>query len=212
MITGEQNGNVVRIAKEAAKAHAEGATVYRPADVEHPQDFDLVEGGMCLRFVAQCQECGQGLEPFAWFARKGRAIWSIEALDQADYCIGEWVAEDLLRPGDILGKHSGTYGHIMLYVGDGMVAENTSASNRGTPRRAGTKLTPYEECSSGITHVFRIAEPQRGIIVQDAGDGHVYTRRGEMRVDEVWAPVADMIRGMGRTPQWNGPQRKVYVV
>ncbi len=194
-------GRVVEIAKAAAKAHAGGArtyTAHQHADgTGVSQVLDLVTGGMCNRFVRQVYEVALGIPEQTWPYRAGRAIWTIDSLEAAGLGIKERNAADL-KPGDIVGIHTGTFGHIAIYIGGGLVAENTSSSTRGTPRRAGTKLTPYDALADRVTHVFRLAETGIVVVRQSGTAGAVeVTRRAQLINGEAWGPVREMAAALG---------------
>ena len=135
------------------------------------QRFNLREGGMCLRFVRQVFEVGCGFSEQSWDYKSLRANWTLDKLrkdgHKLDLDLNDMNPVHDLLPGDIVGKKFGLNGHIMLYVGvvKGVpcVAENTSASNRGNPKRAGTKLTKWSEIydrdrngKADITGIYRL--------------------------------------------------------
>lgn len=186
---------VVDIGVNAAKAYRAGArsyTAHQHADgTGVSQVLDLSEGGMCNRFVRQCFEVALGIPEYTWLYRAGRAIWTLDSLDAAHKRVA--AGGEGLQPGDIVGIHKGTYGHIAIYVGDGMVAENTT---RGTP--AGTKLTPYEELADRVTGIYRLAEPGITIVRHSAKAGDVTLTTDARMIDgRAWAPVREMAQGLG---------------
>lgn len=192
---------VVEIAIEAAKAHKSGDETYLATEYAHGNGvadrLNLTEGGMCNRFVRQVFEVALGLDEQTWPYRAGRAIWTIDSLQAAGLGIKERNAADL-KPGDIVGIHTGTFGHIAIYIGGGLVAENTSSSTRGTPRRAGTKLTPYDALADRVTHVFRLAETGIIVVRQSGTAGAVeVTRRAQLINGEAWGPVREMAAALG---------------
>jgi len=189
---------VVEVAKAAAKAHAAGArtyTAHQHADgTGVSQVMDLVTGGMCNRFVRQCFEVALGIPEQTWVYRAGRAVWTLDSLDAAGKGVG-----DAMQPGDIVGIHTGKFGHIAIYVGAGMVAENTSSNTRGMPRQAGTKVTPYSALAERVTGIYRLAEP--GILVTlrtlaPAPEVRV-TDKARIIDGRAWAPVREMAQGLG---------------
>ena len=188
---------VVEIAKAAAKAHAAGArtyTAHQHADgTGVSQVMDLVEGGMCNRFVRQVYEVALGIPEQTWPYRAGRAVWTLDSLEAAHKRVN--VGADGLQPGDIVGIHTGTFGHIAIYIGGGLVAENTT---RGTP--AGTKLTPYSALKERVTGIYRLAEPGISVVwkssVPGAGD-RLVTADARIIDGRAWAPVREMGVGLG---------------
>ena len=192
---------VVEIAKAAAKAHAAGArsyTAHQHADgTGESQVLDLVTGGMCNRFVRQCYEVALGIPEQTWLYRAGRAVWTLDSLRSAGKAVDVDGVGDL-QPGDIVGLRGGVYGHIAIYVGDGLIAENTSSNTRGTPRQAGTKLTPYADIAGRVTEVYRLAETGIVVVRQSGTAGAVeVTRRAVLIRGEVLAPVREMAWALG---------------
>ena len=194
--------NVVRIAKAAAEAHQRGHDSYLATHEDGggvSQLMNLAEGGMCNRFVRQVFEVALGLDPFTWPYRAGRAIWTIDSLQAAGLGIKERNAGDL-KPGDIVGIHTGKSGHIAIYVGDGMIAENTSSKTRGNPRKIGTKVTPYSAIAERVTGIYRLAEPGITVARKSSVAGLpdvVITDQARIIDGRAWAPVREMAVGLG---------------
>lgn len=192
---------VVDIGVNAAKAHSAGArtyTAHQHADgTGVSQVLDLVTGGMCNRFVRQCYEVALGIPEQTWLYRAGRAVWTLDSLRSAGKAVDVDGVGDL-QPGDIVGLRGGVYGHIAIYVGDGLIAENTSSNTRGTPRQAGTKLTPYADIAGRVTEVYRLAEPGITIVRHSAKAGDVtLTTDARLINGRAWAPVREMGVGLG---------------
>jgi hypothetical protein len=146
--------------------------------------------------VRQVFEVALGLDPFTWPYRAGRAIWTIDSLQAAGLGIGAREAADL-KPGDVIGIHTGKSGHIAIYVGNGMVAENTISDTRGTPLEAGTKLAPYSALRDRVTHVFRLGATAITVVRHSVSAGTIMlTNRSELINGEAWAPVREMAQGL----------------
>lgn len=192
---------IVEIAVGAAEAHKAGARTYKAT--EHAdgtgvsQTMDLATGGMCNRFARECYEVGLGLNAFCWPYGAGRAIWTLDKLDAAHAGI-ELCGTSGMMAGDIVGIHAGTYGHIAIYVGGGMVAENTISDTRGTPRCKGTKLTPYADLADRVTGIYRLAETAISVVRHSVAAGDItLTKRAQLIDGEAWAPVREMGVGLG---------------
>jgi len=198
--------SVVGVAIYAARASAQGHSTIEYGHKGTMQTFHLKQGGYCARFVRQVYETACGFEPHSWSyaAADARGITAKLAAD------GHEVTDGSLLPGDIIGIHkrSGEFGHIAIYVGriDGqdMIAENTSSRFRGKPRRAGTKLTRYEDIAHRVTGVYRLldlaAKPKsklEGLYVNGK-------RVGEMRNVEgtAYAPVRALAEALGARVDW----------
>ena len=76
-------------------------------------------------------------------------------------------------PGDIIGlnKQSHWAGHIGIFIGGGLFAENTSSSSRGDPRAAGTKISPISAVLSELSGYFRPFESDSIRLILQKADG-----------------------------------------
>lgn len=128
--------DVRRIAREAVAARVAGESRVTIGT----QTFDLTEGGMCLRFVRQCEEAAQGLQPHDWRFDSRYAVWADYKLRRAGLEVADHEHADIVCFNRGASEQD-TPGHIGIYLGDGLVAENTISARRGQPRAAGTKLT-----------------------------------------------------------------------
>lgn len=192
---------VLAMAREAAQAHAAGATEYTATQYADGsgvrQTLDLDAGGWCWRFIRQLFEVALGLQPGTWEFASASAKQTLTLMHQA----GRDCSAPLL-PGDIAGIRGGTWGHIALYLGDGLVAENTSSDSRGKPRRAGTKITPYSDLSGRVTETYRLGLVQSSSITitwEGSAGPLVLSRNGRMDGDVCVAPVREMAEALGFT-------------
>ena len=199
---------VADIAREVVEAKLRGLTVYHRGHVE----VDLTESGMCARFVRECHEMAADAQEQTWPCRATDAK-GIEANLRA----GHYLV-DTPQPGDIccLNRQSGKWGHIAIWLGDGLVAENTSCGSRGNPRNPGHKITPLTAIgASRVTcwaRYYPAAPAQAAIrlIVTVAGVDHIVPN--EIREGRMWAPVRDLADvGVGRLVDHSTDQRKVYL-
>jgi hypothetical protein len=163
--------DVVRIAKAAVAARLAGQRTYAYG----AHIFDLDTGGYCARFVRICHESALAIGDQEWSYRAANAVQMEARLRSASTQINRPV------PGCIVALNRGTggNGHIALYVGDGIIAENTSSASRGNPRAAGTKLTPLALVESRVTGYYlavprgsglRVLGPTGAAIECDATD------------------------------------------
>jgi len=100
--------------------------------------FDLETPGMCSRFARQCTEGAHGLHDFESRLFGATAIQTEAILKAAGKAVATPVRGDLV----CLNRSSGKNGHIAVWLGGGLVAENTISGSRGDPRAPGTKITP----------------------------------------------------------------------
>ena len=125
-------------------------------------------GGRCAQFVREVCEAGLNLVEGGCPWKAGSANEMAGHLRSLGYSVGDTGA---LRPGDILWRPGGPYGHIAMYVGTDVpghegieiIAENTSVRDRGVPRRPGTKYTRrgmYEGEFGRWREVFRLTKPE----------------------------------------------------
>ncbi len=127
--------DVADIAEQVVAARRRGLTSFKVGKVT----LNLTESGMCARFVRQCHEAAMGQGEQTWPYRGDRALAVNANLLAAGLGVGD------RRRGDVICFVGGEYGHIVIWLGDGMVAENTISGKRGNPRDPGTKITPLVE-------------------------------------------------------------------
>lgn len=124
---------VARAAAQAAQQHGEADAV----EVEG-REISAVPGGMCCKFARQCHELAAGLPDHGWPFASPSAADTEKLLREANRQVGGAI------PGAVGFWDDGTVGHIVVCLGNGLVAENTS-SWRGDPSRPGTKVTSLQE-------------------------------------------------------------------
>ena len=144
--------DVRRIAREVVEARAAGKRTHKIGKTT----FDLTKGGYCLRFVRQCHEAAAGGSEFSWPHRAQYAIQTMHRLMAA----GLEVPYKDRESADIVTFDKGkpvtaTPGHIGIYLGKDLVAENTSSGKRGTPRAAGTKVSTLASIGPARAQFFR---------------------------------------------------------
>jgi hypothetical protein len=164
------NADVARIARLVCEQRSRGVRRHRIGRVE----FDLRQVGRCAQFVRECHEAALGLPEYSWEHRAPSAAMMEHRLAQA----GLTTADP--QPGDILGmsgavprdrwndwawqKTTRRYGHIGIYLGDGLLGENTSSSRRGP----GHVISALDLVQDRITSYYRVlpsAEMEDGVPV-----------------------------------------------
>jgi hypothetical protein len=116
--------------------------------------FNLDETGYCARFVRQCFECAEGLEPFSWPYAAPTAVSMERALKNA-HTVTVGPARGVVV---CFNKGSGANGHIGICLGNGKFAENTSSTSRGP----GTVVSNLSSMGGRITGYYspsRIVAP-----------------------------------------------------
>jgi len=98
--------------------------------------FNLTESGWCDRFVRECHEAAAGGAEYTWDYRAATAKETTILLAKAGIAVTD------RQRGDVVCFRYEPYGHIAIWLGDGMVAENTSSGTRGVPLAKGHKITP----------------------------------------------------------------------
>ena len=98
--------------------------------------FNLTEWGYCDRFVRECHEAATGEAEQSWPYRAKTAKITRGMLAAAGLAVTD------RQRGDVVCFRFEPYGHIAIWLGGGMVAENTSSATRGEPREKGHKVTP----------------------------------------------------------------------
>ena len=162
----------------AVDAAARGDESIRLGKV-YPQWLRLKVGGYCARFCRQVCETALDVPAFegeimGWQAdtarhmeRKLRAHKGMVDGAKVGYYVGK--TKECAAHGDIVGINlpaSNEVGHIGICVergGEKWIAENTSSKSRGKPRRAGTKLSRWEDMVDGdgknrVTGVYRLRD------------------------------------------------------
>ena len=146
--------DVRRVAREVVAARVAGKTSHRIGAVT----FDLRDRGYCLRFVREVHEAALGLHEFDWPFAAQYAIQCDYRLRRAGAAVAERESPEIVCFNR--GKpESATPGHIGIYLGQGLVAENTISASRGTPRAAGTKISTLGEVGSSRAMFFRTVPP-----------------------------------------------------
>lgn len=141
---------VAEVALRVVQARRQGLTTFRAGGHE----FDLDDGGYCARFVRQCCEVAAGLPEW------GFPFAAPDAREMEKKLLLHEKGVPNLQPGDIIACNNQAYkhGHIVLYVGDGQIAENTSSGSRGDPRKPGTKVSPMAAVAATISGYYRVYE------------------------------------------------------
>ena len=159
-----RQSKVAGVARRAVAARKAGKTSY----TEGSATFLLDKGSYCARFVRQCCEATAGLPPFgAWFAAP--TAREMEAkLRAAGKVVG-----GVPMPGDIIGLNKQSYwaGHIGIFLGGGLFAENASDPSRGDPRAAGTKISPISAVLPELSGYFRPFESDSIRLILQKADG-----------------------------------------
>jgi len=145
MYTQEMIDRIAEYALNAGRAAQHGESGITLGTGTTVQRLNLLDVGMCQRFVRQIVETACGFKAFGWRYATAHAKDALAAMSASGLRRDGGI--DPL-PGDIGGHRRGKSGHIGIYVGlvDGVptVAENTTGI-RGNPRRSGTKLTPLSD-------------------------------------------------------------------
>jgi hypothetical protein len=198
--------SVREVARRVVAARVAGMHMLRIGD----SLFNLSEEGMCLRFVRKVHEAALDQAEQTWAYRAQYAIYADYLLRRAGLecsdpesadvvCFNRWKPETA-RPG-----------HIAVYLGDGMCAENTVSSKRGTPRVAGTKFSHLDEVDPDGSRrmFFRTVPMQTAALLRTdcvpiiTMDSRILTV-GKIEVsaagnDVLMAPVRQLLEGLGHT-------------
>lgn len=117
--------------------------------------FNTLEKGWCARFVRQVHEAACNLAdgimtsshggPHACCASATEVNLRGSGYKVASAVPGAIVCFNNPASGGKCSTCGRAVGHIGIYLGDGLVAENTSSAKRGDPRAAGTKITKLSD-------------------------------------------------------------------
>lgn len=203
--------DVRRVAREVVAARVAGKKSHRIGRVT----FDLTEHSYCNRFVREVHEAALGLGEQEWPYRANYAIQTDYKLRRAGF---EVAAPALSREvADVVcfnrGKaESALPGHIGIYLGDGLVAENTVSSRRGTPRAQGTKISTLAEIGLGRAMFFQTLPVYQRPQLTLSVDGTVI-EVGEWIGDGIsYAPIGRLVRAMGGSVEFNVERNQIVVV
>lgn len=167
--------DVVRVVRTVVERRRAGEATVRLGNHVFITGPVLQQGkvvGYCSRFVRQSNEEAQGLPEQGLSVNNGgwasgTARWTEEHLKAKGFAI----SKDEALPGDIIcfNRNNGVYGHIAIWLGNNVVAENTSSGLRGNPREAGTKITDVSDGMwshfSGFYAVLPKGEPPHPPVV-----------------------------------------------
>lgn len=189
MATVQDVREVAKRVAEASQAGDESVTIYT-------QKFDLLEGGMCLRFVRQCHEAAAGLPAHEWRFDSRYAIWADHAMRKARLEVADPEVADVVCFNRGKSIHE-TPGHIGIYLGRGWVAENTSSWRRGNPRRLGTKISTLDEIGRDRAMFFQTV-PMAGQETLVVGpDGQVIDCQPEWVGQRITVRAAPLLLALG---------------
>lgn len=200
--------DVAEVAEASAFARQAGARTFPVGQTV----IDLNEPDYCARKVRQWHEAAMGLAPWRWEFSSPDALTMEENLRLARHEVREPQRGDIV----FFNRNSGKYGHVGIWLGGGQVAEGTSASNRGNPRKAGTKISRVSEIGAWrMTSCCRplpaAVEPLK--LILQRGDDYALLEN-EVRNGRMWVPVDELERtGVVRVNREHiGAQRKVYII
>jgi len=137
--------DVARVARSAGEAGDAGKSRLILNGIR----FNLDERGYCARFVRQVHEAATGCGAGNWPYQAATAREMEKKLKAAGLAVSDPV------PGDIMGINGGSYwaGHIGVYLGGGLFAENTSSA-----RGPGTTISSVSAVASRVTGYYRAVE------------------------------------------------------
>jgi hypothetical protein len=143
--------DVVRIARQAVAQRKLGDATWEHNGVV----FDLVTGGYCARFVRQCHDAALGQGEWVW-PYKSPTAWDMEVVLRA-----AGLNTNNPQAGDIVcvNGSGGRPGHVAIFIGDGLIAENTSSGAHGDPLSPGTKISPLSVVADRITGYYACLPP-----------------------------------------------------
>jgi len=222
------NADAARIARAAAYAHERDGLSYITINGE---TFDLLERGWCSRFVRKVCAAVTGIEWPPWAGRF--AVWTERNLTQQGFSVDEPEPGDLVCFNAVtyhkFGRHAvwgwpawkvkanGAVGHIGIFLGDGLFAENTSSS-----RGPGTVISDLSRMASRISGYYRpLRSAQKPFRVEYVGtylreedaelrDGHTWVRLGAvLRIEDYLTSLPEP--PVGRHMVWRPELRKTFV-
>jgi len=196
-----RTADVARVAKHICHLFEMG---YRGRERVGEVSFNLSETAMCSRFVRECCEAAADTPEHGPLTEKyfgGTARETEEKLQQHAELVADWHDA---RPGDVICFNAGkvgAWGHIGIYLGDDLFAENTSSAKRGPGFVISTLDEIGHERVSGLYHLPEFTYPETGskaarlVVVLP---GHENVMEPLFHGDEHWVRVRDVARAFDR--------------
>lgn len=198
--------DVRRVAREVVAAREAGKRSHKIGQVT----FDLTESGMCNRFVRECHEAAAGLGEQEWPYRANYAIQTDYKLRRAGFETSSPESADVVCFNR--GKEeSATPGHIGIYLGGGLVAENTSCGSRGEPRRAGTKISTIAEIGRSRAQYFATVAMAIAKPLTLSVEGEVIEVGEWIQNGISYAPIGRLVQALGGTVHYDGERNRIEV-
>ena len=218
--------NIARIAEQAVAERIKGKLNV----VINGTHFELYEKGYCSEFARECHQAALAAPEHAYGANCERygnphlfgccAHRTEQLLKEARMATcrpvpGDIVCFNKIPYGHICNSCGQWVGHIGVLLDKGRFAENTSCSTRGTPREAGTKITPLALLHHRISGYYRLLPPAPegyadGPVKIVVFDGPVI--EGLLQDGVTYVPVRALAEAFGGTVYDHIPdQRKVYM-
>ena len=163
-----------------------------PITTYHGRTFKRSMVGMCSQFVRMCTEGVQDLPDqslggvlFGGNARETEALLLRAGKHTEDPARGDIVC---------FNRNTGANGHIGIYLGDGIFAENTSSKSRGP----GTVISRMSDMTGRVTGYYRVLPRPKlvGLIVL-VENGPIVACRPTLEGDRVRCNLRELAEGLG---------------
>ncbi len=220
---------IARIAEQAVTERIKGKRNVRI----NGTPFELYERGYCSEFARECHQAALGAPVHAFgsnYKRYGNphlfgccAHRTEQLLREAGMATsrptpGDIVCFNRIPTGYICSSCGRRVGHIGVLLDQGRFAENTSSGSRGTPREAGTKITPVALLHSRISGYYRLL-PVAAEVPYGYADGPVKiviidgpVLAGLLQDGTTYAPARELAEAFGgKAYDRIVEQRKVYL-
>lgn len=172
--------------------------------------FELTDIAMCSEFARECCEAAAGtgdhsLPHFGGDARETEARLAARGTTVANHCA---------ERGDVVcfnRGNAGKWGHIGLYLGSGLFAENTSSKTRGP----GFVISKMQDMSGRISGFYNILPARPASKPHDPPllmDNAKTICEGRMIDGKLWTPTRKTLQAAGKDVKWDGEQGKGYII
>lgn len=163
-----------------------------PIATYHGRTFYRKTAGMCSQFVRMCTE---GVQDLPDQALGGKLFGGNARATEALLLKAGKRTENPAR-GDIVcfNKNTGANGHIGIYLGDGLFAENTSSRSRGP----GTVISRLSDMEGRVTGYYQVLpRPKLVGLVVLIEDGPIVACRPTLEEDRVRCNLRELAEGLG---------------
>lgn len=180
--------------------------------------FELTDVGMCSEFVRECSEAAWDCVPHGLSTSAAHPVagpyfgGSAKQTERLLSGGGKHTANP--KRGDIVcfNINSGVYGHVGIYLGNGLFAENTSSRDRGP----GFVISNLSKMQGRVTGYYSILPARQTAIAPHdppllIGLDQEVVCEGKMIDGTMWTPTRKTVEACAKGLTWHSEQGKAYI-